>query len=225
LFYISSMSKDYYQALGLSREATSQEIKKSYRRLALRFHPDLNQDDSSTVEYFKEITEAYGVLIDPVKRRTYDSQRTGLFNQETVFNDIFSRSEFRDVFEDLPIKREWIDGILNVGKVFAYEAFVVGGRPGDILRRGVIRLASSQLDKMFHAVMDIHERITIPLSIALSGGFVTLEYRPGFVLRKIRVKIPKNIQHGAFLRVQGMGRKNFRRKGGDLYLHVDIESS
>lgn len=219
------MSKDYYQILGLYKEATSQEIKKNYRKLALKFHPDRNQDDPSTVEYFKEITEAYGVLIDPEKRHAYDRRRTGLFSQETVFNDIFSRSEFRDVFEDMPLRREWIDRILNVGKIFAYEAFVVGGRPSDILRRGVIRLASDQLNKMFHAVMDIHERISITWSIAKSGGFVTLEYRPGFALRKIRVKIPRNIQHGAVLRVQGMGRKNFREKRGDLYLHVDIESS
>jgi DnaJ-class molecular chaperone len=217
------MHKDYYQILELSRDATSQEIKKNYRKLALRFHPDRNQVDSSA-EYFKEITEAYGILIDPEKRRTYDRGRAGMFSRETVFDDIFSRSEFRDVFEGLPIRREWIEGILYASRVFAYEAFVVGGRPGDILRRGVIRLAVHKMDRMFHAVMDIRERITIPLGIALSGGYITFEYRPGFSLRRIRVKIPKNTQHGAVLRVQGMGRRNFRKKSGDLYLHVDIES-
>ena len=57
------------------------------------------------------------------------------FNRETVFEDILSRSEFRDVFDDLPIRKEWIDRILNVSKVIAYEAFVVGGTPSAILRR------------------------------------------------------------------------------------------
>ena len=219
------MSKDYYQILELKRDATSQEIKKSYRMLALKFHPDRNQDDPASVEYFKEITEAYGVLIDPEKRRSYDLQSRMPFTRETVFSDIFSRPEFRDVYEDLPLKQEWVGRILNVGMIFAYEALVVGGRPGDILRRGMIRLASNRLNRIFHAVMDIHEKITVPGSVAADGGFVMLEYRPSFALRRIRVKIPRDMQSGTVLRVQGMGRSNFKKRSGDLYLHVDIESS
>jgi curved DNA-binding protein len=219
------MSKDYYRVLGVAKEATNQEIKKSYRMLALRFHPDLNQDDPSSAEYFKEITEAYGVLIDPDKRRTYDRQRGFSFNRETVFDDIFSRSEFRDVFDDLPIRKEWIERILNISRVIAYEAFVVGGTPGSVLRRSMVRLATQGLDRVFHAVMDIHERIVIPGTIAVTGGYMTLEYRPGLLKRGIKVKIPRNTKSGMILRIQGMGRKNPLRKAGDLYLHVDIGSS
>jgi curved DNA-binding protein len=219
------MSKDYYRTLEISTDATQQDIKKSYRKLALKFHPDRNRNDQSAAEYFKEITEAYGVLIDPAKRRVYDMQRTYRFRRDKVFDDIFSRSEFRDVFEGLPLKQEWINRILNVGMVFAYEALVVGGRPGDILRRGMVRLASDGLNRMFHSVMDMHEKINVPGDIASSGGYVTLEYRPGFTLRRIRVKIPNNILAGTILRIQGMGRSNFTKKGGDLYLHVAIEPS
>lgn len=219
------MSKDYYRVLGVAKEATNQEIKKSYRMLALRFHPDRNQDDPSSAEYFKEITEAYGVLIDPDKRRTYDRQRGFSFNRETVFDDIFSRSEFRDVFDDLPIRKEWIERILNISRVIAYEAFVVGGTPGSVLRRSMVRLATQGLDRVFHAVMDIHERIVIPGTIAVTGGYMTLEYRPGLLKRGIKVKIPRNTKSGMVLRIQGMGRKNPLRKAGDLYLHVDIGSS
>jgi curved DNA-binding protein len=219
------MSKNYYQTLEVSKGASSQEIKKSYRQLALKFHPDRNQNDQASAEYFKEITEAYGVLIDPAKRRIYDLQRIGGFNRDTVFQDIFSRSEFRDVFDGLPLKQEWINGIFNVGMVFAYEAFVVGGRPGDILRRGVVRVASGGLNKMFHSVMDINEKVTVPKETAVAGGYVTVEYRPGFTLRRIRVKIPKDMPDGTVLRILGMGRSNFMKKRGDLYLHVDIEPS
>jgi curved DNA-binding protein len=219
------MAKNYYQTLEVSRDATSQEIKKSYRRLALKFHPDTNRNDPSSAEYFKEITEAYGVLIDPAKRRMYDFRRVSGFNRDTVYQDIFSRSEFRDVFDNLPLKREWIDSILNVGMIFAYEAFVVGGRPGDILKRGVVRVASGGLNRVFHTVMDLHEKISISRETAAAGGNFTLEYRPGFTLRRIRVKVPENVQTGTVLRIQGMGRSNFMKKSGDLYLVVEIEGS
>jgi DnaJ-class molecular chaperone len=58
-----------------------------------------------------------------------------------------------------------------------------------------------------------------------AGGYITLEYRPGFARRKIRVKIPGNTRQGMVLRVQGMGRSNPMKRVGDLYLHVAIESS
>jgi DnaJ-class molecular chaperone len=217
-------AKDYYSILGVPKDAASSEIKKSYRRLALQYHPDRNQD-ASAIEHFKEITEAYGVLIDQDKRRTYDRKREFSFNRERVFEDILSRAEYRDVFDDLPIRREWIERILNVSKVLAYEAFVVGGTPRDIIRRSMVRLASQSLNRMFHKVMDMHERIVIPGSIAILGGYITLEYRPGFTKRMIRVKIPRNTQQGTILRVQGMGRSNPSKRAGDLYLQVDIESS
>jgi DnaJ-class molecular chaperone len=217
------MYKDYYRILEITKDASSVEIKKTYRRLALQYHPDRNPEDQA-IEHFKEITEAYGVLIDPDKRHKYDMQRSFSFNRESVFEDILSKSEFRDVFDDLPIKREWIDRILNVSKVLAYEAFVVGGTPRAILTRSMVRLASQGLNRMFHAVMDMHERVPIPSSIAVVGGYITLEYRPGFVKHKIRVKIPRNTKQGTILRVAGMGRSSPSRKAGDLYLQVDIES-
>ena len=66
------MSNDYYQILGVSRSASPAEIKKAYRRLALKFHPDKNPDDSAVAEQFKQINEAYEVLSNPERRREYD---------------------------------------------------------------------------------------------------------------------------------------------------------
>lgn len=219
------MSRNYYQILEISPDAAAPEIKKSYRRLALKFHPDVNRDDRASAEYFKEITEAYGVLIDPAKRRLYDLQRIGNFNRDTVFRDIFSRSDFRDVFDGLPLKREWIEGILNAGMIFAYEALVVGGRPGDILKRSMIRVASNGVNRMFHSVMDMHENLSVPKEVAETGGYVCLDYRPGIAMRRIRVRVPMNVQAGSILRILGMGRSNFLKRRGDLYLQVVIEGS
>ena len=67
------MAKDYYQILGVSRNAPDEEIKKAYRRLAVKYHPDRNPDKKEwATEKFKEINEAYEVLGDPQKRRQYD---------------------------------------------------------------------------------------------------------------------------------------------------------
>jgi curved DNA-binding protein len=64
--------KDYYEVLGVSKTATADDIKKAYRKLARKYHPDVNPGDKSTEERFKEINEAYEVLSDPDKRKRYD---------------------------------------------------------------------------------------------------------------------------------------------------------
>lgn len=217
--------KDYYNILEVSKDATPEEIKRAYRRLALRFHPDMNTQDQNAEERFKEITEAYGVLIDPDKRRIYDFDKVSKFDQESVFNDIFSNSNYRDVFSDLPIKREWIERFFNIGKVIIYEAMVYGGRPRDILRRSILRMAAQGVGKIFHNVMDIHHNIVINPDIALRGGRITVEYRPGFSSKRIKVSIPPNIKSGTILRLSDMGRKNLTGRAGDLYLHVEVVSS
>lgn len=219
------MIKDYYQILLITRDAGAEEVKKAYRKLALKFHPDLNRDDPRSVEYFRDITEAYGVLIDAEKRKRYDRDRVRNFERETVFQDIFNRSEFRDVFNDLPIRQEWLEKLLMVSRVFVYEAFVYGGRPTEVLKRSIVRLAANGAMRFFHSVMDIHESIQIPQEIASCGGSITIEYRPGFSRRRIKVSVPQNIKSGTVLRIAGMGRRNPANKSGDLYLHVDIDPS
>jgi molecular chaperone DnaJ len=70
------LEKDYYKALGVSKGASAEEIKKSYRKLARKYHPDANKGDSASEERFKEISEAYNVLSDPKRRAEYDEARS-----------------------------------------------------------------------------------------------------------------------------------------------------
>jgi len=96
--------KDYYQTLGVPRNATQEEIKKAFRRLAVKYHPDRNPDDHEAEEKFKDIGEAYQVLSDPEKRRIYDAYgheglRGAGYQGFTSFDDLFT--SFSDLFEEI----------------------------------------------------------------------------------------------------------------------------
>ncbi len=97
------MGKDYYAILGVSRTASQEEIKKAYRRLAIKYHPDRNPGDKEAEEKFKEAAEAYEILGDPEKRARYDQFGEAAFSgggapHYTDINDIFRH--FGDIFED-----------------------------------------------------------------------------------------------------------------------------
>lgn len=105
-------TKDYYQILGIPENAEPDQIKKTYRKLAVEHHPDRNPNDPKSEDRFKEITEAYGVLMDPVKRKEYDQFRSGPFSggqngphfnysQQEIFENMFRQAFGRDIFNDL----------------------------------------------------------------------------------------------------------------------------
>ncbi len=96
--------KDYYQVLGVDSDATQEEIKRAFRRLALRYHPDHNPGDPKQAEEkFKEINEAYEVLSDEAKRRQYDYLMSRLEQRRRVFmvEDILRGSSSSDILEEL----------------------------------------------------------------------------------------------------------------------------
>ena len=106
---------DYYQALGVAANASPEEIKKAYRKLALETHPDRNPNDPRAEERFKRISEAYGVLVDPQKRAQYDqyrrfgpqqhydsgSQHGFRYSQEEILRDFYKSRYAQDVFSEL----------------------------------------------------------------------------------------------------------------------------
>ncbi|MDY6851776.1 MAG: DnaJ domain-containing protein [Thermodesulfobacteriota bacterium] len=103
--------KDYYHILGVDKSASPEEIKRAYRKLALKHHPDHNLGDKSAEERFKLISEAYAVLMDQVKRSQYDQAqkaepgpqpRAGFeYTQEDIFRDFFANAYTRQFFRDL----------------------------------------------------------------------------------------------------------------------------
>lgn len=103
--------KDYYKILGVEKECSADELRKSYRKLAMQYHPDHNPNKPEAQEKFKEIAEAYGVLSDADKREKYDAfLATGgktfrgadfSFSQEEIFNDLFNDPKFQQMFSSL----------------------------------------------------------------------------------------------------------------------------
>ncbi len=100
--------KDYYQVLGVEKDASSQKIKEAYRKLALQYHPDRNKDNPSAVEKMKEINEAYAALSDPKKRKDYDTFHDQYgpygydrFKQRYSEQDIFRGSDINQIFEEM----------------------------------------------------------------------------------------------------------------------------
>ncbi len=135
-------SKDYYHILGISSEATDAEIKKAFRKLAMEFHPDRNKEDPRAEEKFKEVSEAYGVLSDPSKRREYDLFRSGMFSgkagssgfqysQEDIFNNMFRNASARDIFNEL--NREFNRRGYRSGSSF-FGSILFGGAAGGLGR-------------------------------------------------------------------------------------------
>ena len=101
--------EDYYSLLGVPKTATREEIKKAYRDLALKYHPDRNKD-ASAEEKFKKINEAYAVLSDETKRRQYDAYGPEQFGRQYSEQDIFRNFNFRDIFKDAGININMGDG-------------------------------------------------------------------------------------------------------------------
>lgn len=135
-------SKDYYKILEVAETATSDEIKKSYRKLAILHHPDRNPNNPEAEERFKEITEAYGVLMDTNKRREYDQFRNNPFtgrgsgagfsySQQEIFENMFRQGFGKDILNDL--NKEFQRTGYRSGIDF-FQGILFTGAAGNLLR-------------------------------------------------------------------------------------------
>jgi len=127
------MKKDYYEILGANKSASLQEIKKAYRSLALKYHPDRVPEDqkSEAEEKFKEISEAYGVLSDAKKRSLYDQFGHAGIDQNYTTDDIFKGTDFSSIFGEA--------GLGDIfSQFFAGESFDIfgGGGADQEVRKG-----------------------------------------------------------------------------------------
>lgn len=153
--------KDYYQILGVTPESGEDDIRKSYRKLAMQYHPDKNPDSPEAEEKFKEIAEAYGVLTDPVKRSQYDTaRRTGAtfntnngagggfnYSQEDILKDLFQDPRFQQMFQGL--LQEFARKGFRANQTFIKQSFF-GGK-GGILFGGLFFFGSIAGPALMHS--------------------------------------------------------------------------
>ena len=145
--------KDYYKILNVTESATQEDIKKSFRMLALKLHPDHNPDDPGSEEKFKDVTEAYGVLSDSQKKQEYDRFRSDHFagrsssrfqySQEDIFSSMFQGKNASDIFEEL--NREFSRSGFRSGNNFFQNVFF-GGAAGGIGR--VLRMIPGPIGRI-----------------------------------------------------------------------------
>src|SRR5262245_16329690 len=151
------MKKDYYEILGVPKEATIQDIKKKYRSLALKFHPDRvpEAEKKQSEEKFKEISEAYGVLSDPKKRQMYDQYGHSGIDQNFTAEDIFRGADFSSIF-----------GESGLGDIFSeFFGGNIFGNGGGGRRRGPARGRDIQYEMdvtLEEAFSGVHEQIKVP---------------------------------------------------------------
>ncbi len=193
--------KDYYEVLGVEREADPADIKRAYKRLARKYHPDVSTEQDAE-ERFKEVGEAYDVLRDKDKRATYDNLGNGWHSG--------------DEFSPPPgwqFKTNAGDGF--GGEKFDFSDFLdsmFGGRaphggPSDAHFRGA----------------DERARIVITLEEAFSGGERALNVNSGRGrARKLNVKIPAGVREGQQIRLAGQGQAGPGGQSGDLFLIVEF---
>ena len=189
------MAKSLYETLEINENASADEIKKAYRKLARKYHPDVNKDPGAE-EKFKELNAAYEVLSDKEKKQQYDQHGDSMFGGQN-FHD-FARNQGSNVDLD-----EILRNMFGGGGGFGRSGFSQGGFGG-----------FSEPD------LDTNAQITIPFDVAVLGGkqFINLNSD------SFDVKIPEGIEDGQKIRAKGKG-KSYQGQKGDLILKINVASN
>lgn len=198
--------------LGVSKNASDEEIKRAYRKLAMKYHPDKNPNKKEAEERFKEINEAYAVLSDKEKRKQYDTFGADGFRQRFTQEDIFRGFDFDEILSGLFGGRGRREFKFGGGRGGFDFGDLFGGSYG-----------YQDMSRVPQKGEDIIYELAISLEEVASGGEKRISYRKDGRVEEVSVKIPKGIPTGKKLRLAGKGMEG--KKGGppgDLYLQISI---
>lgn len=196
--------KDYYEVLGVAKDASADDIKKAFRKLAVKYHPDRNQGDTAAEEKFKEINEAYAVLSDPDKRKKYDTFGSSDFHQQYSQEDIFRNFDFSGTFKDMGM-----GGGEDIFSRLFGGAFGRGGGRG--FGRGPRQGG------------DLSLTVDLGFRDAATGGERLVAFRRNGQREELKVKIPAGVDNGSRIRIAGKGSDGENGgPNGDLYLDIRV---
>lgn len=205
------MSKSLYETLDVAQSASADEIKKAYRRLARKYHPDVNKDPGAE-DKFKEINAAYEILSDEQKRRQYDQYGDSMFGGQN-FHD-FANAQGGANLDDI------LRSIFGGGGFGSFGGSARGfsGGFGDF--GGFGGFGGGGFSGFNEPDLDVNAKIVVPFNVAILGGKHSLSYNG----ESFDVKIPAGIQSGEKMRVKEKG-KSYQGYKGDLLLTVDVAPS
>jgi curved DNA-binding protein len=230
--------KDYYEILGLKKGASEKEIRSAYRKLARKYHPDVNPGNSEAERHFKEVNEANEVLSDPEKRKLYDElgPRWRDYEQYRASGGDATPEEFLrgarvgtvsggfggPRYEYRTTNAEDLQDLFGDGAPFSdffYQAFGRGAQAGS---GGSGSRFSSRSTAQLPG-QDIEQAVDISLEEAIKGTSRVLQYADQQGPRRIEASIPAGVREGSRIRLSGQGAPGFNGgPNGDLYLVVHL---
>lgn len=208
-------SRNYYEILGVPRNASSDEIKRAFRRLARRYHPDVNPGDKVAEEKFKDLNEAYEILSDDSRRAQYDQFNRAGGNQYT-----------RPGFSRAPNNRNKRNDFSQFANVDSFNSFNTGkrsttqtqtrvrSREYNDFRPGTTKTTKVASSPPPPGKRDVEARLTLPLEKAYRGGRERIRLEDG---RSLEVEMPPHMVDGQRIRLRNQG-----INGGDLYLKITV---
>jgi curved DNA-binding protein len=232
------MAVDYYKTLGVDKGAGVDDIKKAYRKLALKHHPDRNPSDKKKAEEkFKEISEAYAVLSDPEKRKQYDEFGTDAFRQKFTQEDIFRDFDINDIlrgfgFGNLGGEFTWHGSRGGGGRRRAYTTQRKADPYGDLFGQQ----AYGQREAPSPSEQDIEYNLSITLEESVLGAEKKLSLKKGDRTEEVSVKKLRLAGKGLagpyggpagdlYLIIQVLPHPIFSRDGDDLYVEKTVSYS
>jgi DnaJ-class molecular chaperone len=212
--------RDYYEILGVARDATPDAIKKAYRALARKHHPDVNPGNKAAEKQFKEVQQAYDVLSDQEKRALYDRHGRAAFEGMAASGPRANATEWASRFGDPNFENiDLSDLIGSFGSAGHGEA---GGGPS-IFEDLMGRVRGSRGARQ-RAGRTLEAHLTVPFMTAVRGGETTIEVQRGSgKAESLVVKIPPGIDTGSKLRLKGQGEPGPKgMPAGDLTITIEV---
>jgi curved DNA-binding protein len=218
------MAEDYYQVLGVDKKAPADEIKKAYRKLAVKWHPDKNPGNKAAEEKFKKISEAYAVLSDEKKREQYDQFGSAdQYRQQYTQEDIFRGFDLDEILRSFGFggpraggRATFRSGRRGGGGYQEEDPFagIFGGMGGG---------GSRQYGNMPQKGQDAEYNLSVSLEESVLGTDKKISFQMENHIEDINVKIPAGISSGKKLRLPGKGMPSVNGGlNGDLYLNINI---